>query len=116
MAFLSRKKERRGEGGAPEKGVDLRKLSRLDLVELLMADMDTIDELRARVARLEEKLAASTETVGRLTQKLDDKDAQIEHLKHRLDAKDDRIRDLEGAVSGRDGSPEEDGGARRESS
>lgn len=115
MAFLNRKKERRSEGGTPEGGVSLRKLSRLDLVELLMADMDTIDELRARVARLEEKLTASTETVGRLTQKLDDKDAQIEHLKHRLDAKDARIREFEEA--GREDPLGERGGdARRESS
>lgn len=81
--------------GAPS--IDLRRLRRVDLIELLVSDMDTIEDLRAKLLGAETSLSEANETLDRLKQRLDEKDAQIEHLKDRLDIKDRIIADLQEA-------------------
>lgn len=98
-------------------GSDLRKLSRLDLIELLVADHDAIEGLREELSETQERLAEELATVERLKAKLDDKDEQIEHLKERLDLKDARIRELSGTGDPKMGTMHGDtrraGGAKR---
>lgn len=96
--------------------LDLRRLRRVDLIELLVSDMDTIEDLRTQLLstelslseatdmaeRLKAKLNEKDAQIDRLKMKLDDKDAQIGHLKSRLDLKDQIIDDL------REGNPRSD--------
>lgn len=81
---------------------ELQRLSRQDLLELLVSQLREGDELRLAVERLEhdiqerdglvERLKArldlKDEKIATLRDRLDDKDAKIAHLKDRLDDKD----------------------------
>ena len=91
-------------GAAPKKGsgssnsaanVDLRKLRRLDLLELL------VDQIRENEDN-EKTIEELTDLSERLKAKLDDKDVQIEHLKSRLSDKDVKIEHLKSRLSGKD--------------
>ena len=98
---------------------DLRKLGKVDLIQLLLTEVQKTAALKEQVAQLEaevkkltstndhlkerlndkdetmaglkEKLNDKDERFAGLKDKLDDKDAQIEHLKRRLDSKDEKI-------------------------
>ena len=63
---------------------NLRKLSRMDLLELLTEEVKTNEEQSAELTELRE-------LTERLKGKLDDKDAQLDRLKRRLDDKDAQI-------------------------
>ena len=84
-----------GKKGKPSgKGndaVDLRKLRRVDLLELLLDQMSDNEKLEADNREL-------NDLCERLKAKLDDKDAQIERLKTKLDQKDAQIELLESGV------------------
>lgn len=67
---------------------DLKKLRRVDLLELLYEQARENDANAQAVEEL-------TELTDRLKAKLDEKDAQIEHLKERLNEKDAQITQLE---------------------
>ena len=67
---------------------ELRKLSRHDLLELLVEQSREAARLNAALAEREEELAGVAESNERLKDKLGEKDALIEKLKGRLDEKD----------------------------
>ena len=89
---------------------ELRKLSRPELLEMMIRQGRAVSELREQVRQAEQKqaeteaaLQTANETLERLKKKLDDKDLElqdqaarleetIEHLKRRLDAKDQESR------------------------
>jgi len=76
------------ESKAASANVDLRKLRRVDLLELLV---DQIRENEDNTKQIQELTALS----DRLKAKLDEKDEQIERLKTRLNGKDAKIAALE---------------------
>ena len=75
------------KSGRPPGDRELRKLRRVDLLELLVGATRENEQLA-------EQLAETTDLADRLRAKLDEKDAQIAHLKERLDAKDAKIKAL----------------------
>ena len=105
-------------GGAKAKGQnkDLQRLSRQDLLELLVGQMHEGDELRSAIEqnereiadlnaladRLKEKLDLKDQQIENLKEKLDIKDAQIDHLKKRLDQKDNTIATLKRRLNRKD--------------
>ena len=71
---------------------ELRKLKRQTLLEMLLAQSEELEELKARC---EEQTSSSAElqaTVGYLKARLEDKDAQLEKLEVRLEGKDEKMR------------------------
>ena len=105
-------------GGAKAKGQnkDLQRLSRQDLLELLVGQMHEGDVLRSTIEqnereiadlnalaeRLKEKLDLKDQQIENLKEKLDIKDAQIDHLKKRLDQKDNTIATLKRRLNRKD--------------
>lgn len=81
-------------GGAKGQNKDLHRLSRQDLLELLVGQMHEGDELRATIAEKDREIGDLTVLSERLKEKLDLKDDQIEHLKEKLNLKDDQIENL----------------------
>ena len=95
---------------------ELHKLSREDLLRLLLAQSKEVSrqkaaleavtaergEARETVERLKEKLNEKDEQIGRLKEKLNEKDALLEKLKGRLDEKDALLAGLQedGAIGG----------------
>ena len=73
----------------------MRKLRRLDLLELL------VDQIRENEEN-EKTIEELTDLSERLKAKLDDKDVQIEHLKSRLSDKDVKIEHLKSRLNGKD--------------
>lgn len=67
---------------------ELKRLRRVDLLELLL------DEIRNNESNVE-KVQELTELTNHLKEKLDEKDAQIESLKAKLDEKDEAIEKLQ---------------------
>ncbi len=70
---------------------ELRKLSREDLLRLLLAQSREVSRQKGELGTLKEDKAQLEESLERLKAKLDDKDAQIERLKTRLDDKDAKL-------------------------
>ena len=109
----------RPKGVAAVTAKELHKLSRQDLLQLLLAQSrevarqkESIDELKGLLkkerdlsnrlkeklnekdedlARLADKLNEKDENIGRLKEKLNGKDELFERLKHRLDEKDEEL-------------------------
>lgn len=77
---------------------ELHKLSRQDLLELLLSQSKEVARQQAQIAELEEADSVTQESYARLKQKLDEKDAQLEKLKSRLDEKDAAIGSLENQI------------------
>ena len=82
------------------KGMDLltekemHKLSRQDLLQMLLSQVREVSRLKESVSQLEAHAAEQEETFTRLKQKLDDKDAQLDKLMGLLAEKDESIRTL----------------------
>ncbi len=93
---ISPLKRRAGSKVRPLTGKQLHKLSREDLLKLLLAQSQELSEQKETVAALQEENASAEESLGRLKSKLDEKDAQIERLKRKLDEKDRMIGSLGG--------------------
>ena len=67
---------------------ELHKLSREDLLRLLLAQSKEVSRLKAELETVKTGRNEAQETLERLKAKLDEKDAQLEKLKGRLDEKD----------------------------
>lgn len=74
---------------------ELHKLTRQDLLELLLAQSKEVVRLKTVIQSLETEQEQTRVGFNRLKGKLDDKDAQIERLKGKLDQKDRTIVSLE---------------------
>lgn len=81
---------------------DLQRLSRQDLLELLVGQMREGDELRSTIELKEREVADLAALGDRLKEKLDLKDEQIEHLKEKLDLKDDQMESLKDKLNLKD--------------
>lgn len=81
---------------------ELHRLSRKDLLELLVQQMHEDDELHLAIERGEHDATEQAALVARLKEKLDDKDAKIAHLQGRLDDKDAKIARLKRRLDAKD--------------
>lgn len=104
-----------GRGGSG-RNRELQRLSRQDLLELLVGQMREGDEPRDAmeqkdrdlrdqgelVAHLKERLDLKDERIGCLREQLGDKDAQIAHLRDRLDDKDAQMAKLKRRLDEKD--------------
>lgn len=84
------------------KNADLKHYKRLDLIELLVNDMETIESLNKELDEKKQKLDALIEQDTRLKIKLDEKDEQLERLKQRLNEKDAQIEHLKDRLNKKD--------------
>ena len=66
-------------------GKQLHKLSREDLLKLLLAQSQELSKQKETITALNTQGESSDEALKRLKSKLDEKDAQIERLKRKLD-------------------------------
>ena len=73
---------------------ELHKLSRQDLLQLLLAQSKEVVRQKASIEDLMTAIGQERELTDRLKAKLNEKDETIEHLKHRLDAKDETMNRL----------------------
>ncbi len=73
---------------------ELRRLSRQDLLQLLLAQSKEVARQKDTIAELKNVLEQERELTSRLKAKLDEKDETIEHLKMRLDSKDETLNRL----------------------
>lgn len=80
----------------------LRKLKRQDLLEVMLDQMRTNDNLSKTNAELMARAIELTELTGRLKARLDEKDAQLERLKSKLDDKDAQIEALKPKLNAKD--------------
>ena len=71
---------------------ELHKLSRQDLLQLLLAQSKEVVRQKASIEDLMTAIGQERELTDRLKAKLNEKDETIEHLKHRLDAKDETMK------------------------
>ncbi len=90
----------KGMGLLTEK--EMHKLSRQDLLQMLLSQVREVSRLKESVSQLEARAAQQEETIARLKQKLDDKDAQLEKLRGRLDEKDALLEKLGGRLDEKD--------------
>ena len=90
----------KAKGGGENK--ELQRLSRQDLLELLVGQMREADELRIIIADDERQIDDDTALAERLKEKLNLKDEQIEHLKEKLDLKDEQIENLKDKLNQKD--------------
>ena len=81
---------------------DLRKLSREDLLKLMLAQSKEVTRQKAVITELEKTDAQNQESLERLKEKLNEKDASIEHLKERLNEKDAQLDKLKGRLDEKD--------------
>ncbi|WP_434309837.1 hypothetical protein [Hominifimenecus sp. rT4P-3] len=81
---------------------EFRKLSRQDLLQLLLTQGKEAVQLGGQLAEKEEVLTQSQASNDRLKAKLDEKDAQINKLKERLDEKDAQINKLKERLDEKD--------------
>lgn len=81
---------------------EFRKLSRQDLLELLLAQGKEAVQIENQLAETEENLNQAQSGNTRLKTKLDEKDEQIERLKERLDEKDAQINKLKSRLDEKD--------------
>ena len=95
---------------------ELRKLKRLELLEMMVEQGKAVQELRAemdkqkeQITQMEAELQEKTETIERLKKKLDQKDADMQkqvqqisivykRLRNRLNEKDETIRQLQASL------------------
>ena len=73
---------------------ELHRLSRQDLLQLLLAQSKEVSRQRTAIEELKNNAEKDHELIDRLKAKLDEKDASLETLKHRLDEKDETIAHL----------------------
>ena len=93
---------------------ELHRLSRQDLLQLLLAQSKEVSRQRAAIEELKNNAEKDHELIDRLKAKLDDKDATIEtlkdetiaHLKRRLDAKDETMNKLKADAEDMSGTME----------
>ena len=81
---------------------ELHRLSRQDLLQLLLAQSKEVSRQRAAIEELKSNAEKDHELIDRLKGKLDDKDASLETLKHRLDEKDETIAHLKRRLDAKD--------------
>ena len=81
---------------------ELHRLSRQDLLQLLLAQSKEVSRQRAAIEELKNNAEKDHELIDRLKAKLDDKDATIETLKKRLDEKDETIAHLKRRLDAKD--------------
>ena len=79
---------------ANDSGKELQKLTRQDLLSLLLDQTREVDRLRDELVLAQNATNELNAFAERLKAKLDDKDAQISHLKARLDDKDVALQQL----------------------
>lgn len=79
---------------AKESGKELQKLTRQDLLSLLLDQTREVDRLRDEAVLAQNEINGLNAFGERLKAKLDDKDAQLNHLKARLDDKDVALQQL----------------------
>lgn len=79
---------------AKESGKELQKLTRQDLLSLLLDQTREVDRLRDEAVLAQNEINGLKAFGERLKAKLDDKDAQLDHLKARLDDKDVALQQL----------------------
>lgn len=95
---------------------ELRKLKRLELLEMMVEQGKAVQELRAEmekqkehITQMETELAEKTETIERLKKKLDQKDEDMQkqvqqisvvykRLRNRLNEKDETIKQLQASL------------------
>ena len=70
---------------------ELQRLSRQDLLQLLLAQSKEVARQRAVIEELKNNAEKDHELIDRLKARLDEKDETIAHLKRRLDAKDETM-------------------------
>lgn len=75
---------------------ELHKLSRQDLLQLLLAQSREVARQKSSIEELKESLSQEKALTERLKDKLNDKDETIEHLKRRLDDKDESLGRIKG--------------------
>ena len=75
---------------------ELHKLSRQDLLHLLVAQGREANELQDRLDDALENLRQSTESNERLKKRINEREEQIQHLKEKLDAKDQALQGMAG--------------------
>ncbi len=73
---------------------ELHRLSRQDLLELLLTQSREVAQQKSVIEEMTENLSQEKALTGRLKDRLNDKDETIEHLKHRLDDKDESLNRL----------------------
>ena len=78
---------------------ELHKLSRQDLLQLLLAQSREVARQKSAIEVLKADLTQEKELTEKLKEKLNDKDGTIEHLKHRLDDKDKALDHLKDEVA-----------------
>ncbi len=77
-------------------GKQLHKLSREDLLKLLLAQSQELSRQKETISALSEQNQSAGESVERLQAKLDEKDAQIDRLNRKLDERDAQLASLGG--------------------
>ena len=100
--MLSIRDIRPGSRADKGQGKDFQRLSRQDLLELLVGQLHEDDELHATIQNNERSIEDLNALVERLKGKLDLKDEQIESLKEKLDLKDEQIDRLKGKLDDKD--------------
>lgn len=100
--MLGMNDNRRKGSAAKGQGKDLQRLSRIDLLELLVSQMREADDLRITIEERDHTISNLTDLADRLKDKLDLKDGQIDHLKERLDDKDALIGRLKSKLDDKD--------------
>lgn len=78
---------------------ELHKLSRQDLLQLLLAQSKEVVRQKSSIEELMTAFNEEKELTERLKAKLNEKDETIEHLKHRLDAKDETMNRMKAEVA-----------------
>ena len=77
---------------------ELHRLSRQDLLQLLVVQSREVQDLQTKLQVWEEQCTGIQSVNDRLKLRLEEKDQIIERLKQRLDQKDARIAQLEGML------------------
>ena len=85
---------------------ELHRLSRQDLLQLLLAQSKEVSRQRAAIEELKSNAEKDHELIDRLKGKLDDKHASLETLKHRLDEKDETMNKLKADAEDMSGTME----------
>ena len=85
---------------------ELHRLSRQDLLQLLLAQSKEVARQRAVIEELKNNAEKDHELIDRLKARLDEKDETIAHLKRRLDAKDETMNKLKADAEDMSGTME----------
>lgn len=84
------------------RGKDLQRLSRQDLLELLVGQLHEGDELHATIEQETRAIEELNGLVNRLKERLDLKDEKVDSLKQKLDLKDEQIERLKDKLNDKD--------------